>query len=218
LLGFSPTSYLLGSVTTLEGKAQKMQLDRDFYNRPTLLVARQLLGKKLVRIEGNQRTAGLITEVEAYRGEEDLACHARAGVTPRTRVMYGSAGYAYVYFTYGIHWLFNCVVEHEGFPAAVLVRSIIPIENIEVIAERRSGRPQAEWTNGPAKICQALNIDGDLNGADLCDPDSEIFIEDGVAIPDSRVTNTPRVGLNTVPEPWKSIPWRFLYTGDAADL
>lgn len=194
------------------------QLDREFYNRSTLLVARQLLGKRLVRIEGNHRTAGLITEVEAYRGEEDLACHARAGLTPRTRVMYGSAGFAYVYFTYGIHWLFNCVVEHAGYPAAVLVRAIHPTENISIIAKRRAGRPQPEWTNGPAKLCQALKINGDLNGIDLCDPASELFIEDCKLIPDSSVTNTPRVGLNTVPEPWKSIPWRYLYTGDVADL
>ena len=193
---------------------QRTQHNRDFYDRPTLLVARQLLGKRLVRLDGNQRTAGVITEVEAYRGEEDLACHARAGLTPRTSVMYGSAGYAYVYFTYGMHWLFNCVAERAGYPAAVLVRSILPTENLNVIAERRAGRPQSEWTNGPAKLCQALNIDGDLNGIDLCDPASELFIEAGEPVPDSSVTRTPRMGLNTVPEPWKSIPWRFYYTAD----
>jgi len=162
-----------------------------------------------VRIEAGQRIAGIISETEAYHGEDDLACHARAGRTPRTSVMYGQPGHAYIYFNYGMHWLLNFVTEVEGFPAAVLLRGIIPTEGLDIIAIRRQGRPRYQWTDGPAKICQALGIDGDLNGIDLCRPDSELFIEEGCEIPESSVTIHHRVGLNSVPEPWKSIPWRF---------
>jgi DNA-3-methyladenine glycosylase len=160
-------------------------------------------------MEGRQRIAGIIQEAEAYRGEEDLACHARAGLTPRTRVMYGPPGRAYVYFTYGMHWLLNCVTGEEGFPAAVLIRAIWPVEGLEWIAPRRAGRPQGQWTDGPGKICQALNIDGTLNGADLCSAEAGLYLEAGEPVPDSAVAATPRIGLNTVPEPWKSLPWRF---------
>ena len=187
-----------------------LRVRRDFYSRDTLLVARELLGKRLVRIEGNRRLAGIIVEAEAYRGEEDLGCHARAGRTPRTQVMYGLPGCAYVYFTYGKHWMLNFVTEEQGFPAAVLIRAIIPTEGIQVIAARRDGQPQPRWTDGPAKLCQALGIDGKQNGLDLCSPEAEIFVEQGLQIDDLSVTNGPRVGLNTVPEPWKSVPWRFM--------
>jgi DNA-3-methyladenine glycosylase len=108
-----------------------------------------------------------------------------------------------------MHWMLNFVTEAEGFPAAVLLRAILPTEGLEQIASRREPQPPALWTNGPAKICKALNIDGRFNGADLCAPRAELFIETGLPIPDSSVTNSPRVGLYSVPEPWKSIPWRF---------
>jgi DNA-3-methyladenine glycosylase len=186
------------------------RLSREFYERPTLQAARDLLGMRLVRLEDGRRLSGTIVETEAYTGEEDLGCHCRAGLTPRTRVMYGPPGHAYVYFTYGMHWLLNFVTEPAGCPAAVLVRAIHPEEGADLIAARRVGQPASRWTDGPAKICQALNIDRRLNGADLCAPDSELFVETGSPIPDSSVTNGPRVGLNTVPEPWKSVPWRFV--------
>ena len=182
---------------------------RSFFARPTLEVARDLLGARLVCVRNGQRVAGYLTEVEAYIGETDLGCHARAGRTPRTQVMYGPPGHAYVYFTYGMHWLLNFVTESEGFPAAVLIRALQPTEGIDYIAAHRPGRPRAEWTSGPAKLCQALQIDQQLNGYDLCGPQAELFVERGVAVSDNSVTNGPRVGLYTVPEPWKSIPWRF---------
>ncbi len=192
---------------------KESRLTRDFFNRNTLALARDLLGKRLVRLENGQRLAGYILEAEAYRGEEDLGCHARAGFTPRTSIMYGEPGHAYIYFTYGMHWMLNFVAEQEGFPAAVLIRAIQPCEGMEVIAERRKGQPPARWTDGPAKICQALNITGDLNGIDLCAPDAEIFVENGLpddVISEQHITVGPRVGLFTVPEPWKSMPWRFM--------
>ena len=147
-------------------------LPREFYNRPTLTVARELLGKRLVHLENNIRVAGIIVETEAYLGESDLGCHAKAGKTPRTQIMYGEAGRAYIYFTYGMHWMLNAVTEAEGFPAAVLIRAIQPIEGLEIIASRRGKQPQAKWTDGPAKLAQALGVDKTFNGVDLCTRES----------------------------------------------
>ena len=194
------------------------RLSRDFYNRSALQVAHDLLGARLVRIENGRRISGIIVETEAYRGEEDQGCHARAGRTSRTEVMYGQPGHAYVYFTYGMHWMLNFVVEEEGFPAAVLIRAILPVEGLEVIEERRRGRPSSHWTDGPAKICQALGINKQLNGADLCARDADLFVERGISALEDSVTTGPRVGLNSVPEPWKSIPWRFYADIEVDDL
>jgi DNA-3-methyladenine glycosylase len=180
-------------------------LEVEFYARPTLTVARELLGMKLVRMLDGVRLSGIICETEAYIGEADLACHARAGRTARTSVMYGRAGIAYVYFTYGMHWLLNAVTEGEGAPGAVLLRALEPEEGVELIRSRRHGR----GVDGPAKLTQALGIDGRLNGTDLTDTASGLWIEAGQSVADSRVTIGPRVGLYTVPEPWKSVPWRF---------
>lgn len=186
------------------------RLNREFFSRPTLMVARDLLGTRLVRVQDDLRLAGIIIETEAYIGQEDQGCHARVGLTPRTRVMFGPPGHAYIYFTYGKHWMLNFVTEPEGFPAAVLIRAIYPTEGLEIMTARRTPQPRYHWTNGPAKICQVLGIDSHLNGIDLCAPGSPLFVEWGEPVPESCVTRTPRVGLNSVPEPWKSIPWRFL--------
>ena len=182
---------------------------RDFYNRPTLTVARELIGARLVRILDGVKLVGLITETEAYISEKDLACHAKAGITPRTKVMFGEPGHAYVYFTYGNHWMLNVVTEKEGFPAAALIRAIQPIEGAEVMLARRQGRD----TFGPGKLCQAMGIKKSENGADLTGTASGLWIEAGVQIPNSLVTKSPRVGLNNTPEPWLSKPWRFLVKG-----
>jgi DNA-3-methyladenine glycosylase len=184
-------------------------LSREFYDRPTLRVARDLLGARLVRISEGGRLSGLITETEAYIGEEDLACHARHGRTPRTAVMYGPPGHAYVYFTYGNHWMLNIVTEEPERPAAVLIRAIQPVEGAQVMLERRAGRD----TFGPGKLTQALGIDHSFNGADLTTRKSGLWIEEGVPISNNSVTIGPRVGLNTTPEPWFSKPWRFLVKG-----
>ena len=185
-----------------------MILSRDFYNRPTLKVARDLIGTRLVRILDGVKLVGLITEAEAYIGETDLACHAKAGRTPRTAVMYEEPGHAYVYFTYGNHWMFNVVTEREGFPAAVLIRAIQPMEGIEIMLERRNGRD----TLGPGKLCQAMGITKSENGVDLTGTAGGLWIETGFKVPNSRVTKGPRVGLNNTPEPWLSKPWRFRTT------
>lgn len=185
-------------------------LPREFYDRPALQVARDLLGMRLVRFEDGRRIGGIIIETEAYRGEEDLGCHCKAGRTPRTAVMYGEPGHAYVYFTYGMHWMLNFVVERNGFPAAVLIRAILPAEGLDLIEARRGSQPEKRWTDGPAKICQALLIDRSFNGVDLCGQADQLWVEAGQPIYDDSVTTGPRVGLNNVPEPWKSMPWRFL--------
>jgi DNA-3-methyladenine glycosylase len=183
-------------------------LPRAFYARPTLEVARDLLGCVLVRtLPDGQRLSGRIVETEAYIGEEDQACHARAGRTPRTEIMYGPPGRAYIYFTYGMHWLLNAVTEPEGQPAAVLIRALEPLDGLEHIATRRPGRARLEWTSGPARLTAALGIDGALHGTDLSA--GPLCITAAPPVPDPAVRTGPRVGINNVPEPWRSLPWRF---------
>ena len=184
----------------------KAPLPRSFYNRPTLIVARELLGSRLVHISHGKILAGFITETEAYIGEDDLACHAKAGRTIRTDPMYRPAKHAYIYFTYGNHWMLNAVTEEEGVPAAVLIRAIQPIEGIDVMMKRRQGRD----TFGPGKLTQALGITKSQNYADLTDSASSLRIEAGIKVSHKSVTIGPRVGLNKTAEPWLSMPWRFL--------
>ncbi|MCW5878118.1 MAG: DNA-3-methyladenine glycosylase [Anaerolineales bacterium] len=188
------------------------RLDRDFFAQPTLDVARWLLGCVLVHqdADSGRRLSGRITETEAYCGEGDLGCHAKAGRTRRTDPLYGPPGHAYVYFTYGNHWLFNCVTRPEGQPEAVLVRAIQPLEGLEVVAQRRFGQPEKRWTDGPGKLTKALGIDGRHNRTDLTASKAIIFIEAGATVPEAQVARSARIGLYSVPEPWKSIPWRFL--------
>lgn len=184
-------------------------LPKSFYHDEVTLVARRLLGMRLIRSLNGTRTGGIIIETEAYRGEEDLACHARVGKTRRNAMLYEDGGASYVYFIYGMHWLVNAVTGEYGFPAAVLIRAILPLEGLEGIQARRSGRPQTEWCNGPAKICQALAIDGTLSGMMLYQENGELWIEEGKPVADNKVKNSPRIGLGATPEPWKSLPWRF---------
>jgi len=198
----------LCDLRVLSGENLKL-LSRSFYNRSTLTVARELIGARLVRIQDGIKLVGLITETEAYISGKDLACHAKAGLTPRTAIMFGEPGYSYVYFTYGNHWMLNIVTERQGFPAAVLLRAIQPIEGIDVMLERRNGRD----TFGPGKLCQAMGITKSENGVDLTKRTGGLWIESGVKVPNSLVTKGPRVGLNNTPEPWLSKPWRFLVKG-----
>ena len=184
-------------------------LPQSFYRDEVTLVARRLLGMRLVRNLGGTRVGGTILETEAYRGEEDLACHAHVGRTRRNEMLYAGGGKAYVYFTYGMHWLVNAVTGEEGFPAAVLIRAILPLEGIELIGQNRTGRPVKDWCNGPGKICQALSIDGELNGVNLYTEKEGLWIEEGNPVSDDLVVCGPRIGLGTTPEPWKSKPWRF---------
>lgn len=189
-----------------------IHLPRDFYNRPTLTVARDLLGCTLVHVVNGTRIAGRIVEVEAYIGQQDGACHTRAGQTARNAIMFGPPGHAYIYFTYGIHWLLNAVTEEAGQPAAVLIRALHPLDGLDAIAANRPGRQPHEWTSGPAKLTRALGIDGTLNGADLTN--GALTIERGSALSDTTIRTGPRIGINYAPEPWRSIPWRLWVADD----
>jgi DNA-3-methyladenine glycosylase len=191
------------------------RLARSFFGQGTLKVARELLGQRLVRIGGDgRRLSGRVVETEAYIGSDDLGCHARHGHTARNESMWGPAGHAYVYFTYGMHWMLNIVTEEAGFPAAVLIRGIVPEEGLPTMRRRRGIAEQARLTDGPAKLCQALGIGRSMDGADLCRRGAELFFERLPSLSEASVTRGPRVGLNSVPEPWKSIPWRFCVKPD----
>jgi DNA-3-methyladenine glycosylase len=184
-------------------------LPRSFFEQTTLRVARELLGCYLVRTGNGARLSGRIIETEAYIGEEDQACHAKAGRTPRTEVMYGPAGVAYVYFTYGIHWMLNVITEKVDFPAAVLIRAVEPLEGIDLMRERRGQNDLKHLCSGPAKLTQAFGIERRENGLDLCTPGSRLFLGLGQTIPCREICRGPRIGINYAQEPWRSKPWRF---------
>jgi len=183
-------------------------LDRKFYHQDTLLVARELLGKKLVRQINGVKLSGMIVETEAYCGREDSACHAHRGKTQRNEVMFGNPGHAYVYFTYGMHYMLNLVTEEEENPCAVLIRAIVPLDGIEEMETRRKIKG-ASLTNGPAKLCQALSIDKSLNGWDLTTGE-ELWVEDYKKIPESEIITTPRIGIDYAHQKHREALWRFL--------
>ncbi len=186
-----------------------MRLQRSFFARPALTVARELLGKTLVKIEPDgTRLSGTISETEAYIGELDLACHAKAGKTKRTQGLYGTPGLTYVYFTYGMHWMLNFVSDRSDFPAGVLLRAMQPIDGLDCMRARRK-RPDRELTNGPAKLAQALAISQAWYGYDSCQPKATLYVEDAPVISWAQFTTQPRVGIPNVPEPWRSFPWNY---------
>jgi len=189
-------------------------LNKAFYETDTLRVARALIGKKLVRQIGGLQLSGMIVETEAYCGEEDSACHAHRGKTNRNSVMFGPPGHAYVYFTYGMHYLLNMVTEAEGKPCAVLIRAILPVAGIEEMEARRRRRKGSELTNGPAKLCQALGIDKALNGWNLTAGD-ELWVEDYKKIPAKRISATPRIGIDYAQEQHRKALWRFVVNSRA---
>lgn len=190
-------------------------LERDFFNRHACIVARDLLGARLVRQFNGSRISGIIVETEAYTGVDDLASHGRHKQTPRNLPMWEAPGYAYVYLTYGMHWMVNAVCEPPGRPAAVLIRAIEPVEGLEFIQEHRAGRPPREWTSGPARLTMALKIDSSHNRTDITGEHGGLWIETGVPVADEAVSTGPRIGLGkNVSEPWFSIPWRWWITNN----
>jgi DNA-3-methyladenine glycosylase len=128
--------------------------------------------------------------------------------------MYGPPGFAYVYFTYGMHWMLNLVTEAEGFPAAVLIRAFEPLEGIARMREQRGGKRLTQLASGPAKLTRAMGIAREENGLDCCRPDSPLILARGEVVPTSSVAATPRIGLGQTPEPWLSKPWRFTIRGN----
>jgi DNA-3-methyladenine glycosylase len=158
------------------------KLPRDFYDRDTIVVAQELLGKHLVHVVDGVARVGRIVETEAYLGPHDLAAHSAKGLTNRTRVMFGPPGHAYVYLIYGMHWCMNAVTQAEGTASAVLFRALEPVRNLE-------GR-----TQGPALLCKALGIDKRHNGHDFLSDD--LYISAPEREPPIRIVKRPRIGVD----------------------
>jgi DNA-3-methyladenine glycosylase len=177
----------------IEGVPVRQILPSRYFNRSTLVVARSLLGKYLVRQNGRGTIAGRIIETEAYVGPYDKACHASKGRTPRTDVLFGPPGVSYVYFIYGMYHMLNVVTERVEYPAAVLIRAIEVDE---------------ELIDGPGKLCRALEIDRSLNRIDMTSGEHLWFEDRGTRVPKKKVGAFPRIGVDYA-GPWAMKPWRF---------
>ncbi len=175
------------------------KLGRAFYNRDTMIVARELLGKYLVHVSRGIERIGSIVEDEAYLGPHDLAAHSAKGLTPRTKVMFGPPGYAYVYMIYGMHYCMNVVTEREGHASAVLLRAIEPVKNV-------NGR-----TQGPGLLCKSMEIDRRLNAHDLLSDD--FYIADRLNNEQLVIVNRPRVGV-AYAKHWQRRLLRFYIKGN----
>ena len=176
-----------------------------FYDRPTELVARELLGTVLQCTTAGVTTTARVVETEAYLGPDDPACHAVAGLTPRTAQLFGPPGRAYVYFIYGMYWCFNAVTRERGHGAAVLIRAVHPIDGIDDMRRRRPRVTRdRDLTNGPGKLCLAMGITGAMSGTSL--RGGPVIIREGTAVPDDAVVVTPRIGISRAVD-W---PMRFL--------
>jgi DNA-3-methyladenine glycosylase len=177
-----------GQLTPKILSSSEFTLPQEFYDdNDTLSITQRLLGKYLIRQQGKRKWIGRIVETEAYIGETDPACHAFRGLTPRTKVMYGPPGHAYVYFTYGMHFMLNVVTETEGFPAAVLIRAVEPVSGFPS-NDPRSG-------SGPGKLCKNMQIDKTLNGLPLFSKPLWIAGEPGCDQADLDIRWSPRVGV-----------------------
>jgi DNA-3-methyladenine glycosylase len=184
------------------------RLPRSFYARPTVLVARELVGKILVKESNEGLTSGRIVETEAYSGESDPASHAFRGPSQRNEVMFGPPGYLYVYLSYGVHYCCNVVTEPLGVAGAVLLRALEPLTGLELMEARRGPRPTRELCNGPGKLCQALGIEMSDYGADL--EASAIWLEDDGYRP-GALQESARVGISAATD----LPFRFYISGNA---
>ena len=182
-------------------------LPRSFYERPTEQVARELLGKLLVHRCPDGLASGTVVEAEAYLGSNDPGSHASTGKTRRNAVMFGTAGVAYVYFTYGMHYCFNAVAKPPGEAGAVLIRALQPVEGTPLMRKRRGKQAIQELTSGPAKLTQAFGIDRRHNGLDLTS--SNLFFSSGPELP-FQIRMTKRIGLSK----GKQLPLRF-YVADS---
>lgn len=190
-------------------------LSRSFYRTDAETLARKLLGQRLVRIlPSGDRLSGLIVETEAYLGEPDAASHAyRLRRTPRNEAMYARAGTAYIYFTYGMHFCFNVVCGRVDQPLAVLVRALQPEEGVEHMRRARSRLQDHDLCSGPAKLCQALDLNRDLNAIDLT-TDPRLFLERArPRLDDTLIVKTPRIGVDYAGS-WATKPLRFFLRGN----
>ncbi len=179
-------------------------LPERFFARDTVVVARALLGQLLVSEIGGRRCLARIVETEAYVGPHDAACHAAGWRrTPRTEVMYGPPGVAYVHFTYGMHWCLNVVTGRVGYPAAVLVRAAEPLAGLAAMRRRRGDVPDRALASGPARLTEALGIDRRMNGHRL--REAPLWISAGARVPPRRIVVGPRIGIRVAAD-W---PLRF---------
>jgi DNA-3-methyladenine glycosylase len=194
----------------INSSSLQMILNRKFFERDTLTVAKEILGKFLVHENAEGTTIGKIVETEAYIGPEDKASHAYNNLrTQRTEVQFGPKGHAYIYQVYGMYFCLNATSGSlVGKPEAVLVRALEPIEGVDLMIGRRgSGRSRiVSLANGPSKLCIAMGISKKQNGADLCVP--PLRIETGVMVSEKQVIQTTRVNVDYAEE-WKHLPWRF---------
>lgn len=191
-------------------------LERSFFARPTIEVARDLLGVWVVRSTADGLSGGLIAEAEAYGGPEDMASHSRAGLTRRTAPMFGEVGHAYVYLVYGMHECLNVVAYSGAAAGAVLIRAIAPVVGVDEIRQRR-GRPTDptdRLCSGPAKLCQGLAVDRSLNGHDLTMGEG-LWLARAAGEPVVGIASGPRVGVAYAGE-WAAKPWRFWLAGHPA--
>ena len=178
-----------------------IKLPRAFFERPTLEVAPDILGKYLVYHSPEGKLSARIVEVEAYIGRDDPACHASKGLTPRTRPMFGPAGFTYVYFVYGMYYCLNLVTEPEGTPAALLVRAAEPDEGQSVMGRNSPGKDGTELLSGPGKLCRSFGLTADQNSLDLAG--DTIYIEDRQCKVEN-VGQSRRVGIRVgVDRPWR---------------
>lgn len=184
-----------------------MPLAQNFYAQDTLIVARSLLGTKLVCQTKSTLASGVIVETEAYLGRLDSASHAYRGKTQRNTVMFGPAGFAYVYLIYGLHSMFNVVTEAEGSACAVLCRAIEPLDGTTEMAARRNSSGYS-LTNGPGKLCQALGIDQSFNQWDLTQGKS-LWIEPYQTVSDADIATGPRIRIQYASPKDQQAPWRF---------
>jgi DNA-3-methyladenine glycosylase len=193
-------------------------LDRSLVSSDALTAARALLGVLLVRDDGDGRLVGRIVETEAYAGPGDRASHARAGRTPRTAVMFGPPGVAYVYLVYGLHHCLNVVCGPEGAASAVLVRALEPVAGVERMRRRRAptGGPDERLAAGPARLCQAFDIDRTFSGEELLTPGRLWLAAAHTPVADADVVRGPRIGVDYAGPDWARRPWRFGVAGSPA--
>jgi DNA-3-methyladenine glycosylase len=188
-------------------------LPRSFYAPSARVVAPRLLGQVLVRNTPKGSLTAVITETEAYLAN-DPACHGARGLTPRNRVMFGQAGYAYVYFIYGCHFCLNAVCRPAGIAEAVLLRALHPLDGEHLMRSARPVKELVSITNGPGKLCQALGIDRELNGVDLCAQDSPLFIAENPSVASFiKQFGPPRRGVRVGISLAKEMPLRFWLGG-----
>jgi len=186
-----------------------VKLPKDFYLRSSIIVAKELLGKILVRKKGRKVYSGIIVETEAYTGRNDPAAHSFSGKTNRNEVMFNEGGACYVYFTYGSHYCVNVVTEAKDIPHAVLLRGIEPIEGIGFMLKNRNTDNQYNLTNGPGKLTKAMEIDFSLNGESL--EDDKIFIAEASAKNNLKIIKSKRIGITKNPDKL----WRFYLDNNA---